>query len=156
VRPNKTIELKLVANEGGRSETTKKRLLIDLSGFCENCGAYVIRFHKRLVPRLQGESATLKIGETTDGFLNRFKNYNHQYALTCTDVPLSQAFIDGGSQLTNAYLMYMLPRLLNWDRIFVDFYFASPGTESVELQRDLLTAYLNAHLEAPPLNLSKR
>ncbi len=154
--PDKTTELKLVPNEGGRSEVTKKRLLIDLSDFCDTCGAYVIRFDRRSVPQLRGESTTLKIGETTDGFLNRFSNYNHQYALTCTDVSLSQALIDGGSQRTNAYLMCMLPLLLTWDRIFVDFYFASSDLTTTELQRALLNAYLDTHLEAPPLNLGKR
>src|SRR5438874_476922 len=98
VRPNKTTELKLVPNERGRSEATRMRWLIDLSDFCHTCGAYIVRFETRRVPRLLGESATLKIGETTDGFFNRFSNYNHQYALTCSDVSLSQALIDGSAQ----------------------------------------------------------
>jgi hypothetical protein len=154
--PDKTLELKLVPNRGGRTEETRKRLLIDLTGFCQTCGAYVIRFESRLIARLQGSSAILKIGQTRDGFLNRFTNYNHQTALTCAPITLSQALVDGRAQPTNAYLMYMLPCLLKWDRVFVDFYFAADGVSTTEIEKQLLWAYLNTHLEAPPLNLSKR
>src|SRR5258706_1485963 len=154
--PNKTIELRLRPNERGRTEKTRNRLRIDLSEFCHTCGAYVIRFDTRLIPRLVGESRVLKIGETTDGFLNRFSNYNHQDWLTCVQMSLSEALVQGSSQLTNAYLMFLLPRLLEWDRVFVDFHFASESVTTDDLQRSLLESYLNTHLEAPPLNLGKR
>lgn len=154
--PHKTIELKLRPNVHGRTEETRKRLRIDLSEFCQTCGAYVIRFDKRLIPRLVGENSILKIGETTDGFLNRFNNYNHQDSLTCAQITLSQALLRGATQVTNAYLMFMLPRLRELDRVFIDFYFASPSLTTEALQETLLSAYLDAHLEAPPLNLGKR
>lgn len=156
VAPNKTLELKLRPNDRGRTEETRKRLRIDVSEFCHTCGAHVIRFDTRLIPRLVGESSVLKIGETTDGFLNRFSNYNHQDWLTCAQMSLSQALIQGANQLTNAYLMFLLPRLLEWDRVLVDFYFASESATTDDLQRGLLASYLDAHLEAPPLNLGKR
>jgi hypothetical protein len=87
--------------------------------------------------------------------LRRFGNYNHQDWLTCADFPLSQA-LAGTSQTTNAYLMFLLPRFLKLDRVFVDFYFASENCTPDDLQRNLLDDYLNEYLEAPPLNLSKR
>jgi hypothetical protein len=154
--PDKTIELRLRPNEGGRTDATRKRLLIDLTEFCHTCGAYVIRFDTRRIPRLVGESTILKIGETTDGFFNRFSNYNHQNWLTCAQITLSQALLRGATQVTNAYLMFMLPRLRELDRIFIDFYFVSGDRTTDALQEGLLSAYLDAHLEAPPLNLGKR
>src|SRR5207247_8499201 len=87
---NNTVELILLMNDGGRTEITRRLLLIDLSGFCDTCGAYVIRFESRLIPRLQGSSPILKIGQTTNGFLDRFTNYNHQTALTCARISLAQ------------------------------------------------------------------
>ncbi|RRO22561.1 hypothetical protein [Pectobacterium aquaticum] len=75
--PTLTLPLILIENSNGYSSQTRERKKIDISGFPEEIGAYVIRYQQHPIPRLIGTSPILKIGCTTDSFRKRFNNYNH-------------------------------------------------------------------------------
>lgn len=155
MKPKKTVTLSLRPNIKGRSEETRKRLLIDISVFPEDIGAYAIRFEKQRINRFKGESNILKIGCTEAGFKNRFQNYNHQSDMTVKGSDLYLALKER-SQKTNVRLMHFLSHRDCADQIMVDLYFTKSGEEAKQLEYSLIKNYIMKHGELPPLNFGMK
>lgn len=149
--PDRTVDLKLVPNTGGRSAEIRKRRRIDVNEFPENKGVYVIRYRDKQIPRLRGMSPIIRIGQAAaaEGFKKRFVEYNSQQDITTSGLSLFD-LLEQRSQKTNVYLMYFLTHWAEYSEIVVDLYFADTG--QTQLERTLLRDYLEQHHEYPPLN----
>ncbi|WP_036799524.1 hypothetical protein [Photobacterium marinum] len=150
-----TETLTLVSNSGGRTEETRKRKIIETSNFKNEIGAYVIRYKSHKIPRFSGYSSILKIGCTTDGFQNRFKNYNHQSDMTVVGTDLLEC-LKVRSQKTNVRLMHFLAHVDHPDEIVIDFYSSDEEHSPEELEYALIKDYFLAHNELPPLNFGMK
>jgi hypothetical protein len=157
LRPNSTVTLNLIPNSNGRSDATRRRLLIDTAGFPCDRGAYVIRFTGKQVHRLEGASPILRIGsaDSAGGFAERIRQYNHQCDVTVCTQSLVDLLMER-SQKTNVYLMYFLSHWAAEESFEVDLYFASQHSRPLVLEKQLLQEYLNLHHEFPPLNRGMR
>jgi hypothetical protein len=139
ISPNTSIELRFVTLQNGRR-------CIDLNNVPADSGVYVLRFKTRLIGRLIGESSVLKIGETNSGFERRFRSYNDHNWATDYQLSFSKAMLWQGNGLTDAWVIYLLPKVAELDTIVADFYFGRH-------EHELSAIYLDARLELPPLNL---
>ncbi|RRO02584.1 hypothetical protein [Pectobacterium aquaticum] len=152
--PTLTLPLILIENSNGYSSQTRERKKIDISGFPEEIGAYVIRYQQHPIPRLIGTSPILKIGCTTDSFRKRFNNYNHQSDMTIPDVDLYEK-LKLRTQKTNIRIMYFLSHHKHQDEIVIDFYFSTLD-EPKSLEYKLIKNYMESHGELPPLNFGMK
>lgn len=150
-----SLPLNLRPNYRVRSALTRKRKVIDLEGFTDEKGAYVIRYKTRKISRFTGSSNILKIGCTEDSFKRRFQYYNHQADMTVTGSDLYIALKER-SQKTNVRLMYFLGHTSGEDEIFIDFYVATSAQSPKNIEYVLIKKYIQKHKELPPLNFGMK
>ncbi len=156
LKPDATYPLSLVYNRRGKSEASKKQLLIDTTALPESPGAYVVRYLSYEIPRLIGKSAILKIGSASISVRDRFDNYNHQKDVTTEGADLF-SLLANRSQKTNVRLMHFLAHHKHPSDLVIDVYINAPAKESAEaIEATLLRRYLEEHGELPPLNYGTR
>jgi len=147
-KPNLTMDVNLhPAVADGR-----KCYRIDLTGFPDKSGVYLLRFKKKRFARLRGFSSVLKVGLADDGFLNRFKSYNNKKVASSPSFKTISSLRDYHEKSwTEFHFMWFVANARRIDDLVLDFYFSR---QSADLERQFILDIMDNHWELPPLNLS--